>query len=140
MTELWIPPNDLYRLAKGERLHSRDMAYSEWHRTLPEWMMMMDIDALEYRRGVEGVSLWEVKRENEPLTSSQESALMNLGGRAGMVAYIVRHNIEIDDVRANRFDKIRFVVERLTPPRRTRKFNDLQFRLFLRNHQVEERS
>jgi hypothetical protein len=49
-------------MVKPELTGQRDLAYSKWHRTLPNYCYMIDLDSVEWRNGRGVVALIETCR------------------------------------------------------------------------------
>lgn len=78
---------------RPERTGERHLDFSTWHRVRADReCFMTDIDALEYRRGREGVALIETKFGDTGADWSQATAQIDLADRAGLPLFLVNYH------------------------------------------------
>jgi len=84
-------------MSKKEFSGVRDLSYSRWHRKLPGWCWMIDLDAIEIRKD-KIVALIETKdiRAGE-LPMWRKTLLMRMGDALSVPAYVVYHNLALDN-------------------------------------------
>lgn len=81
-------------MVKPELTGQRDLTYSRWHRTLPRWCWMVDLDSIEWRseRGI--VALIELARYEATVYKKkfQLKVLKELARQAKIPAYLVLYH------------------------------------------------
>lgn len=86
-----------------ERTFKRSSKYSKWHRTLPDYCYVMDLDWVEWRNGKGVVALIEVAiRKNEQLLENlikqkefEITVLVEIATKLKVPAYVVYHEEDL---------------------------------------------
>lgn len=87
-------------MVKEERHNTRDLSYSNWHRTLPDFCYMIDLDSIEWRSNRGIVAFVEVALRDEKQTIDQQletktfeiTILTELSQKLAVPSYIVFYN------------------------------------------------
>jgi len=90
-------------MVRKERTFKRSSKYSKWHRTLPNYCYVMDLDWVEWRSGRGVVALIEVAiRKNEQLLQNliklkdfETTILLEIATKLNVPAYVVYHEEDL---------------------------------------------
>lgn len=82
---------------------TRDLAYSSWHRTLPDFCYMIDLDSVEWRSNRGIVAFIETALRDEKQTLQQQletkkfesKILSEISRKTNAPAYIVFYNVDL---------------------------------------------
>jgi hypothetical protein len=81
-------------MSREERSGSRDLTFSRWHRTLPDFCTCIDLDFLEYcQRCRRPLALIEIARGHHGMVKPT-TVLKALADLAGIAAYLVLYDID----------------------------------------------
>lgn len=84
-------------MVKEEQTGERDLTYSRWHRTLPNYCYMVDLDAIEWRieRGI--VAFIELAKSQAIVYKKkfQLKVIQELAKKSGVPAFLVLYNDEL---------------------------------------------
>lgn len=80
-------------MVRGEESGKRDLTYSTWHRTLPDYCYMVDADSIEWRNGKGIVAIIETCNGNATIYRKkfQMMILRELASKLGIAVYLVAY-------------------------------------------------
>ena len=84
-------------MVKPENTGKRDLAYSQWHRTLPDHCYMIDIDSIEWRANGGVKALIETAKQVALVYKKkfQLKVLKELAQKIGAKAFLVLYSEEL---------------------------------------------